>query len=194
MTVSFRTRAIDTWFFLCYLATRTVTGRCLLVLLLITPITGPAEAWYQTVPGSKAEHFAASAFIPAVLATYALLAFALFLGIVLGMLLTPRTTVTISAKGCRRKEFFERQSSWKRFAKVEELSGYYYFAAWNIVFFIPKLAFSSGVEAEAFFATALTYWRNAKGLPPPPVPETLGVWPPAPRPANSAEPGGSAEC
>lgn len=54
---------------------------------------------------------------------------------------------------------------------------------------VPKLAFTNQEQATAFCATALEYWHKAKGTAPPPVPDTAGSWPPAPRVSNSVEPG-----
>ena len=52
--------------------------------------------------------------------------------------------------------------------------------------FLPASAFSDPRQAHQFYETAVAYWREAKGLPPL-VPDTAGVWPPAPRSGNSAQ-------
>lgn len=53
---------------------------------------------------------------------------------------------------------------------------------------VPLGAFIDPHEALRFCETATGYWRSAKGLP---ALDASGVWPPAPRPSNSAEPGDS---
>lgn len=52
---------------------------------------------------------------------------------------------------------------------------------------IPKVAFNNPAEAYKFFDTALAFWREAKGIAPPPSPDVLGVWPPVPRTGDSQE-------
>ena len=59
--------------------------------------------------------------------------------------------------------------------------------------FIPKTAFASPQEAELFYNTARQHWEAVKH-------RTAGValgetvWPPAPRPSNSVEPGDTPQC
>ena len=60
------------------------------------------------------------------------------------------------------------------------------------VIVVPKSAFSSLKGAEAFYTIVLDYWQDATGKQTP-IPETAGVWPPAPRPSNSAEPDNTRE-
>jgi len=58
--------------------------------------------------------------------------------------------------------------------------------------FIPKSAFATPQELELFANTACRYWEAAKQeIFISPQDET--IWPPAPRPANSAEPGDGPE-
>ncbi len=52
---------------------------------------------------------------------------------------------------------------------------------------VPKDGFPSPAEANAFFDTALRYWRAAKGIATPPAPDMSGVWPPAPCAGDSQE-------
>ena len=56
---------------------------------------------------------------------------------------------------------------------------------------VPVRAFPSEQEATEFYAAALDFWHEAKGMLPPPAQDTSKVWPPAPAIANSAEPGES---
>lgn len=193
MNVSFKARAIDTWYCFSYLATKTITGRCLLAFLLVFPVVGPAVAWYNTIPGSKAEHFMRLAFLPGILGTDVLLAFSLFLGILLGTVVLPLTTMAIDPQFCYRVGFFKSKSSWRAFSTLTEEADYFYLMGWRRTFYIPKRAFDSRAEAELFFQTALTYWHEAKGTKPS-IAETVGVWPPAPRSGNPVEPGDTPSC
>ena len=84
--------------------------------------------------------------------------------------------------------------SWKKIQAVEEDGRYLYFRKFWYTFFIPKDAFSSIAEAEFFFDTALTYWRDAKGTVLHPIPDVSGVWPPAPRTGDSQEVGSKPSC
>ena len=60
--------------------------------------------------------------------------------------------------------------------------------------FVPLAAFTDPREAQRFYELAVSYREAAKrGQPLPPSDET-GVWPPAPRPGNSAEPGDTPSC
>ena len=52
----------------------------------------------------------------------------------------------------------------------------------NIALVVPRRAFPNEQAATAFFGMALDFWPEARGTLPLPVPETTGVWPPAPRP------------
>ncbi len=192
MTVSFRTRAIDTWFYLCHLATRTITGRCFLAFALTAPILGLALGTYQSAPASLTRHHWMIIWF-ATGATYIYLAFCIFLGALLSTI-RPATIITIEPEFCSRKGFLKYKSSWRAFLALREDADYFYFLGWVRTFYIPKWAFDSRAESEAFYDTALGCWHIARGTTPPIVPKVTSAWPPAPRPANSAEPGGSAEC
>ena len=54
--------------------------------------------------------------------------------------------------------------------------------------FIPKTAFASPQEAELFYKTARQHWETVK-YSAADAGQGETVWPPAPRPSNSAEPG-----
>ena len=189
MTISFEARTVDIWHCLCYLAVKTVTGRCLLIFILITPFLLPLADLYRAKPGFNAEYFIATSFVPVVVETYTGILFFSLLGLILGPWLTPLITITIDPQFYHRLEFGEVESSWRSFHTVLEETNHFYFMGFGNVCSIPKSAFDSHADAEAFFDAALAYWRSAKGIPTPPVPETIGVWPTAPAIADSAEPG-----
>ncbi len=99
-------------------------------------------------------------------------------------------TVSIDAHGWKtlnQSSSVTMLISWQKVKAVEEDTRYIYFRKTWQMMTIPKDAFSSSVEAEAFFETALGYWRKAKGIPSPSAPATSGVWPPAPRVGDSQE-------
>ena len=83
-----------------------------------------------------------------------------------------------------------RPLSWQRvsgvFQEAEHITiCYENFAA----LVIPYRAFPNEQAAKDFYTESVYYWHEAKGMTPPPIPDMSGVWPPAPRPSNSAEPG-----
>ncbi len=83
------------------------------------------------------------------------------------------------------------ESTWREVKSVEEDGYYIYFRkAWRALA-IPKDAFASSREVEMYFHKALFCWREANGIPSPPVPDVSGVWPPAPRHTDSQELGGN---
>ena len=193
MTVSFRSSLTDYWHQMSYLTTRTIAGRCFLAVYVIFPFIGPSVALYHTTPNSTAEHTMRLLFLPAVGATYLFFVVAMTLGTVIAVAIEPKATVTIEREFCLRKSLISVKSPWRRFAKLTEEPDYFHFVGWRCHSYIPKSAFDSRAEADAFYQTALQFWREAKGLPEPPIPSTVGVWPPAPRPSNSAEPGDGRE-
>lgn len=78
--------------------------------------------------------------------------------------------------------------SWQQIvAIVDDRDCFYLFLEQNNAFAVPKRAFNSSTEACAFFNAALAYWRQAKGIVPPPALDVSGVWPPAPRVGDSQE-------
>ncbi len=57
--------------------------------------------------------------------------------------------------------------------------------------FLPISAFADPREVQQFYEQAIYCWHKAGRTPPPSAPDSSGVWPPPPRPGNSAEPGDS---
>ena len=100
-------------------------------------------------------------------------------------------TTTI-AEGGLRDESWPRQTIIKWLAVVGIIStqsGIFLFRKGIFAAtFVPVTAFTDPREAQRFYEAATGYWRDAKGILPP-IADTSGVWPPAPRPGNSAEPG-----
>ncbi len=79
---------------------------------------------------------------------------------------------------------------WQRVSNISQEAEHLTICSENyIALVVPRRAFPNEQAAEGFYTAALAYWHEAKGTMPPPVPEIAGVWPPAPRPGNSAEPG-----
>lgn len=202
MTVSYRVSMTDTWQYLGYLSTRTITGRFLLVLVLVAPLVGPVVSYYaatlhyvtpshHAIHGPRFDHLLALVCLLAVALSYAVLFFSVLVGLYLGTLITPTTTITIDSEYCRLKSFMVAKTRWKQISTVSEEPEYFYFVGWTRAFSVPKRAFNSSSEACAFFNLASDYWRKAKGIPPMPPPSTSGVWPPAPRAGDSQELGGT---
>lgn len=192
MTVTYRKDLTDIWREYAYLATRTVTGRLTLAFMLLFPIAGPAIFLFSTTPGSKAEHFAAAVFLPALGLTYVVLTFSVLIGGYLATLIMPKFTITLEPERCEMMYFRLFKTPWRSFQCMVEEPDFFYFLGWRRLIFIPKHTFASRDEADRFFHTALTYWHEAKGTVPPPSPPPLdlsGVWPPAPQAAESQEPG-----
>ncbi len=202
MTVSFQTRTIDNWHYISHLVTTTITGRCFFGLYLAAPAVFFAWAMYHIAPGPKMQHMKMQHmmmlfFLPVTGGFYLLCALAVIIGLFLGSAIAPRTTITIDSQFCCRETLFKQKAAWTAFASLTEGVDHYFFTGWRYAFFLPKLAFDSRAEADAFYRTALLFWREAKGLPEPSipaVPNVSRVWPPAPRPGNSAEPGDGPEC
>ncbi len=76
---------------------------------------------------------------------------------------------------------------WKRITEIVDTGEYICFCQnYPTAVAVPKRAFPNQGQSAAFLEQATRYWREAKGLPEPSVPDTAGVWPPAPRPGDSA--------
>ena len=104
---------------------------------------------------------------------------------------------TTVAEGGLRDEAWPRQTIIKWSAIIDIVcthTGIFLFRkGFFAATFVPMTAFTDLREIQRFYETATDYWREAKGMLPPPIPDTSGVWPPAPRPSNSAEPGDGRE-
>ena len=72
---------------------------------------------------------------------------------------------------------------WKDVTDIVE-DGHYIFFCQNVpvAVVVPNLAFRCQEQANVFLEQAIQYWREARGILPPLLPDTPGVWPPAPRP------------
>lgn len=124
---------------------------------------------------------------------YATIFFSGLIGLYLGTLIAPSATVTVDAESFSLKTNIlgTAKTRWKLFSTVAEEADYFCFVGFVRAFLVPKRAFNSSAEAYTFFDLASDYWRKAKGIAPPPPPNTYGVWPPAPRAGDSQEPGES---
>ncbi len=76
----------------------------------------------------------------------------------------------------------QSKDAWVLFLSLEEDKDYlYYFKTKATAYIIPKRAFTSYSDAQAFLDASRRYWEAAKnGVSSAAEPE--GVWPPAPRP------------
>jgi len=82
---------------------------------------------------------------------------------------------------------------WERVTEIVDTGEHICFCQnYPIAVVVPKLAFAGEEQADAFLGQAIHYWHHATGRTQPP-PYVVGVWPPAPRPSNSAEPGDGRE-
>jgi hypothetical protein len=82
---------------------------------------------------------------------------------------------------------------WQQIADVTKAGDYVVICLKAGMIVIPRRAFPDGQAADSAYQKTLSYWRKAKGIPLS-IPDTAGVWPPAPRPGNSVEPGDGPEC
>ncbi len=83
-------------------------------------------------------------------------------------------------------------AAWQNVLKIEETSQDFFVFAKGMGYAIPKRVFHNLEQAQQFLQTAMTYRNNAKmGFS---LSDQEGVWPPAPRVGNSAEPGDGREC
>ncbi len=182
--------AEDVWNYICYLACKTVSGRILAVLVLSSPLLMGLLQLYTTPLHTSYHHFLAHHFWFITGLMYLSTSVVMTGLLSLATLTTAERTVTISKECYRISGLTSFKSSWRDFSHLAEESNYFYFDGWRRAIQIPKRAFRSPAEAERFFEAAMVYWCEARGLPlPPPVPEIVGVWPPAPVVGNSAEPG-----
>lgn len=139
----------------------------------VNPITHPFAVWKQMGQGALIGWLLSST-IPYVLAALS----NMFNSISINSYGFPVTTKSSSNKPV---------SAWHQAKVVEEDSCYIYFHRFWYAIAIPKDAFPSSAEAETFFNTALAYWRETKGIAPPPAPDVSGIWPPAPRAIDSSQ-------
>ena len=202
MTVSYRETMTDAWQYVSYIATKTIWGRCLYAFILFAPSAGFAGVYYVEVafrhhtplhhiaPHPKIDsHHMIIVFLLALGGFYIYVSFCGLLGLYLGTLLMPTKTITIDPEFCRLKIFMGGKTRWKAFSSLVEEANYFYFIGWTRTVHIPKRAFDSRADGESFFKTASAYWRQAKGIPPDPVPDVSSVWPPAPLSGGSQEAG-----
>ncbi len=81
-----------------------------------------------------------------------------------------------------------RYAAWQDVLKITETpQDFFLFAKKGKSYIIPKRAFGTPEQAQAFLQAAETYRSDAKSGLPPPTQE--GIWPPAPRATDSQEPG-----
>ena len=198
MTVSYRPSMTDNWHQFRYLFTKTILGKCLLVLFLVTPFVAPIAFYHglslhhtspshHAAPSPRFYHLMAIVSLIMVATTYAILLFSGLIGLYLGTLLAPDLTITIDSAFFGLKTSRSAKTRWKLISTIEEEAGYFCFVGRMRTFLVPKRAFNSSAEADAFFQMALGYWREAKGIVPPPAPDVSGVWPPAPRTGDFRE-------
>ncbi len=197
MTVSYRMSMGDTLQWFRYRYGRTILDRVFLALLFALPLAasmiiaftfGPLfagsvyqnSALHHNPPNPKVIHTMLVVFWLALGYMYIILPVFGLAGLYLGSLIMRKITVTFDSQFCYAKSFMNVKVPWKLFSKAAEEPDYFYFLGRTRMVQIPKRAFDSRADGEAFFNTASAYWHKAKGIPPPPVPDTTSVWPPAP--------------
>ena len=92
-------------------------------------------------------------------------------------------SVQVSSRCLAQKQLWGyNRVRWKEVTDIVE-TGQHIFFCQNVptAIVVPKLAFTGEKQADAFLEQAMRYWREAKGIPALLVPNTTGVWPPAPR-------------
>ena len=192
MTVSYRASMTDNWHQLRDIFTKTIMGRCLLVFVLVTPLAALVGFYHgaslhhksplhHAAPSPRFDHLMAIISLIMVATIYILFLFSVLVGLYLRTLIAPNATVTIDAETFSLNTFMTVKARWKLFLTVAEEADYFCFVGRTRAFLVPKRAFNSSAEAHAFFDTASSYWRKAKGIAPPPAPDLSGIWPPAPR-------------
>lgn len=85
-------------------------------------------------------------------------------------------------------------AAWQDVLGIEETAqDLFVFAKKGPSYAIPKRVFGSPEQMQEFLQSARLYWHSAKTGLSLPTPDDETVWPPAPRVANSAEPGDTRE-
>lgn len=82
---------------------------------------------------------------------------------------------------------FHHCAAWQSVLKIEETAqDFFIFAEKGASYATPRRAFQNPEQAQEFLQVARTYWNSAKmGIPLPPQNDST-VWPPSPRPGDSA--------
>ena len=181
MTVSYRNSATDTYHCLSCFLTRTGSGWLCLASGILIPVINRASRLYQTVPGSRMRQTLMHSFLLDISASYLAYIVVILLWVFVPPYARPVVTITIDSKFFWRRHLLNSRISWRHFQTLTKEAEYLHFFGRGSVFVISKQAFSSDAEADAFFETALGYWREAKVIAPPLPPDVSGVWPPAPR-------------
>ena len=111
-----------------------------------------------------------------------------------GYLLPSRTVRLLPRHLAWKQLWLPKRIRWKQITEIVETSEHIFFCQ-NVPMatVVPKRAFPNQKQAAAFLEQARHFWHEATGLPPSPIPDSVGVWPPAPCPSDSAEPGDGRE-
>ena len=191
MTVSYRISTTDAYHSLLCFLTRTGGGWFCLAYGLLTPVIRSAFRLYQTVPSSRMGQALVHSFLPQIGVSYLACITVSFLWVFLSPYARPVVTTAIDNKCLRQHRLLNVKTSWQQFQALTEEGDYLHFFGRGRVFVVPKQAFPSNAEADAFFEAALGYCREAKGIVTPPDADVSGVWPPAPHAGDSQELGGT---
>ncbi len=162
MTVTFQPRGTDTLHFLRHVVTKTVLGACVALFVLSIP---PILVFAVASPAASDPHdkpLTLAASLAVLIFPYSLLSLALLLGAAVTPWIAPPVTVTLSPELCRLEAIYTQDIPWRSFSSITEEAGHFYFAYWKRTVFVPVSAFPDRAAADAFFQTALTYWREAK--------------------------------
>jgi hypothetical protein len=122
--------------------------------------------------------------------------FGLMIGAVLIACFSPLRTVQIAPSFLVCKTWgLSNRVRWESLTTILDTGDYICFCrAFPVAVVIPKSAFRREERVNAFLEQATHYWHDATGRTQPLPLDTAGVWPPAPRPGNSVEPGDGPEC
>ena len=164
MTITFQPRGTDTLHFLRHAVTKTVLGACGALLVLSIPLIIFFGAVLPASTSDPHDKLPLAVTLSILVFPYVVLGLGLLLGAVITPWLAPPMTVTLSPKLCRLEAIYPQDIPWRSFSGLTEEAGHFYFAYWKRTVFVPVSAFPNRTAADAFFQTALTYWREAKGV------------------------------
>ena len=162
MTITFQPQGRDNLNFFRHAITKTVLGACGALFVLSLPLIIFFGAILPVSISDPHDKLPLAETLAMLLVPYVLLG----LGVLLGVAITPYAalpmTVTLSPECCRVEAIFAQDIPWRSFKGLTEDAGYFYFASWKRTVFVPVSAFPNRAAADAFFQSALSYWREAK--------------------------------
>jgi hypothetical protein len=163
MTISFTASGKDGRHFLRYMATQTLTGRCVFALLLLMPAALPVWILHAVASEHPAHPLPTSLLWLIIAFDYFLLLLAVSLGFAVASVIRRDVTVTFNAESCSWESYGMLQTLvWRKFTTVTEDADYIFLLGWRLSYYIPKSAFPSRAAAEAFYEKMHQSWQAAK--------------------------------